>query len=392
MADQIVRAVVTPLAGDAMTGTYTTQDGVSLSVGDDVLVYESSDPTQQRIYTVAAGAWSPKAGITYTPGMDIRVLESPITKAWRVSLLTPTSGTITPGTTVMTWRVESFKPALNPAVGLSDPDAEGNFSLLPRAGVLGDWDIGPLSLSVNDRGIITSIGGGYAQETYVQGLTSSYLSTTQFKVSAGVAYNYGSDDNQEIASEQTVSVSGAPVSGFLYVYLTNTGTIALSQTAPDTPYLGNARYMAGDTSRRYIGTLRTNASNQPYNFSVEAYSGGTLFVSYIENISASPFLAVNAGTATTAQSVNLGPSGLKLVPATATHAYFGVNVNATASVFMDDGSLGTMSGSNYLRRVSLSQRGDYFFMPLDSSQSFRWMNSVAGGSTDISLIGYIDRR
>jgi hypothetical protein len=49
------------------------------------------------------------------------------------------------------------------------------------------------------------------------------------------------------------------------------------------------------------------------------------------------------------------------------------------------------SGNAGIRNVTTSADKDVW-MPLDSSQSFTYWNRAASGSTNIDVLGYIDRR
>lgn len=246
---------------------------------------------------------------------------------------------------------------------------------------------------------------------HIRGLIPTYNNTTTIVATPGEAYIPDADGIVVSDPNAAFEFHSAPAitlaaNTLYYAYFYSTistmqGAIEMSATEPDYMSLLGAQYASfpgrqklGSESRRYIGFGgRTNGSSTLYKFRILPLGDSTLLVEYLENINASPFLIVSGGTAQTAQTVNLGPSGLKLVPATCQEVYLKVDVNATASVvFSNSEAALTFSNTNYLRRVGISQRGDYIFLPLDSNQSFTWMNNVAGGSTDIALLSFIERR
>ncbi|TMR19414.1 hypothetical protein ETD86_19795 [Nonomuraea turkmeniaca] len=83
----------------ALTGLLTI-DGITLLVGDRVLVKAQTDPVQNGLYTAAAGAWSRTAD-ALSPNTFVFVSKgSTLAKTgWTIS----TNGAITPGTTPIAW-------------------------------------------------------------------------------------------------------------------------------------------------------------------------------------------------------------------------------------------------------------------------------------------------
>ena len=98
---------------------------------------------------------------------------------------------------------------------------------------------------------------------YIDGLQMQWVSATAVTVSSGRAYipslGYYLDAPNAIAL--TGLVLTASTWHHLYLY-DNAGTPAVEcvTTAPAAPYSGTARAKTGDTSRRYIGSVLTDAS------------------------------------------------------------------------------------------------------------------------------------
>ena len=89
---------------------------------------------------------------------------------------------------------------------------------------------------------------------------------------------------------------------YCYVY-DNSGTPAgeCVTTAPAAAWFGTARSKTSDTSRRYVGAIRTNGSSQLYTFYHNPQSG---YVQWLEDTTASPFRVASGLTATTETSVD----------------------------------------------------------------------------------------
>src|SRR5574337_1456859 len=134
---------------------------------------------------------------------------------------------------------------------------------------------------------------------YINGLQMAWVSATQVTVSSGAAYIQSAGSILQVPATITVTFSGLAASTWYHLYLyNNAGAAAIeySTTAPASPYNGTARSKTGDASRRYVGSVRTNASGL-YNF---LSSGNTVL--YRESVADGDFRVVNAGTSTSETS------------------------------------------------------------------------------------------
>src|SRR5574337_249891 len=98
---------------------------------------------------------------------------------------------------------------------------------------------------------------------YIDGLQMVWNSATSVSVTSGAAYIPSLAN--VLASNATLTLSGLSLaaSTWYHVYLySNAGTPAIEcmTTAPSSPYNGTARTKTGDTSRRYLGSVLTDAS------------------------------------------------------------------------------------------------------------------------------------
>jgi hypothetical protein len=178
-------------------------------------------------------------------------------------------------------------------------------------------------------------------------------------------------------------------STWYHVYLyDNAGApdVEIVATAPAAPYNGTARAKTGDTSRRYVGSVLTDASAAICKF---AQSGES--VMYETSIAPAPFLVVSTGRATTV--TNVACAGC--VPLT---ARIGVlimaTVNATADAAVGNSDMvGTLSGSNYLQYVGNGVQTTHL-MPLDSSQriSYVMTGTTSTGGFFARVAGYVMER
>ncbi|NGM56476.1 hypothetical protein G5C63_19410 [Stenotrophomonas pavanii] len=163
---------------------------------------------------------------------------------------------------------------------------------------------------------------------YIDGLKMVYVSGTQVQVTAGAAYVPGPKRIAELSSAVTLTPSLA-ASTWYHVFLTVSGAtvgVEAVTTAPAAPYSGTARTKTGDTSRRYIGSFRTDASGVIYKFK---QSGNQIV--YLVSTELTPF-AVFSGTVPVSPATT-SVSASAIVPLTSTSALM-MNLNASTNAFL----------------------------------------------------------
>jgi len=113
-----------------------------------------------------------------------------------------------------------------------------------------------------------------AQAGAISGLVLEFVSTTQVRVTSGSAQLQSTGQMLVVPSALTISPSLAASTWYhCYIYESSgVGTLECPTTAPDTAWIGTARSKGSDTSRRYVGSFRTNSSSQIIDFFA---SGGT---------------------------------------------------------------------------------------------------------------------
>lgn len=159
-----VRAATT--ANITLSGTQTI-DGVSVVAGNRVLVKNQSTASQNGIYDCAAGAWTRSidcdSSAEYTPQAFVYVEEG-TTNAntqWKVS----TTGTITVGTTSVTWSQFGAAGAYTGGNGLT---LSGNdFAVGAGTGISVGADTVSIDTAVVVRKYNTTVGDGSTQNIVV---------------------------------------------------------------------------------------------------------------------------------------------------------------------------------------------------------------------------------
>jgi hypothetical protein len=227
---------------------------------------------------------------------------------------------------------------------------------------------------------------------FITGLQLSWVSATAVTVQTGAAFiqSLGS----VIAVGAAVAKTGLSLSNsttyHVYLYL-NAGApdVEIVTAAPATAYFGTARSKTADTSRRYLGSIRTDGSGNIYNFYHFAAQG---LVRYRVDHHSSPFRLISAGTATTETSITAGNA---VVPTTSRLAWVHItNTASSASVAYfgtSDDSVTVPSGGGLDR----SDGGSNMDAPLmlDSAQAFTYAyDSAPSGALYLDVLGYVFER
>lgn len=212
---------------------------------------------------------------------------------------------------------------------------------------------------------------------YIDGLKMTWVSGTQIQVSAGAAYVPGPKRIAELAAATTLTPSLA-ANTWYHLYLTVSGAtvgVEAVTTAPAAPYSGTARAKTGDTSRRYLGSFRTNASSQILNF---VHEGGKVLYqgSYPQPLT--------NGTATTETFVSLADA----IPVTARVANLRHTNNATNSASRMNNSSGPAYPSFLANFAPGADAFIEFVVNADKTVSYWNGVSPTPQGVYLSVIGY----
>lgn len=155
-----------------------------------------------------------------------------------------------------------------------------------------------------DNALLSGTFSPVHELNYISGLKMGFISSGTMSVSSGKCMSQSGALYYATGTIQ-ISLAGLSSGTFHHLYMYGNNLFELSTTAPVTnPYLGTARGKTGDTTRRYIGSVRTYAVGSIYEFihdpqtNLITYNGSTA-------VGNSPHRALNAGTATVATEVNL---------------------------------------------------------------------------------------
>lgn len=159
------------------------------------------------------------------------------------------------------------------------------------------------------------------------GLRLIWVSSSSIQVTTGSCVIPSTGKTETYTSALTISsISlGASTWGHVYAF-DNAGTPAVEcvTTAPASPYQGSARAKTGDTTRRYIGSVKSDASGNLIQFVIDSFNE---FRWLIGNATA-PLRCLSNGKSTVSTSVSLAGA----MPITATHAILST-VNSDTSIF-----------------------------------------------------------
>lgn len=214
---------------------------------------------------------------------------------------------------------------------------------------------------------------------YIDGLRLTWVSATQVQVSPGAAYIPGLKRIVELPSTLTKTPALA-ASTWYHIYLWLNGASAdveVVTTAPAAPYSGTARSKTGDTTRRYVGSVRTDGSGGIYRFQCD----GAL-IRYMTATDIAPFRVVAAGTATTPTTVDLSP----VMPVTTRLANMSfINIDTGLNLRI---SIPEVSASA-LQQVRPSSGNANLFHANDTQKiSYNYSSAPTGSGAFIDVVGY----
>ena len=207
---------------------------------------------------------------------------------------------------------------------------------------------------------------------YISGLKMIWNSATSVSVGSGYAVIPSTSKLETVSSTLTLSGLSLSAATFYHIYLfdnAGTATIECVTTAPAAPYFGRARAKTGDTTRRYVGSVRTDASGNVLQFIHNSTSGD---VKYEVDINNAQLFLLNTGAATTTTTV----SAASCVPITAVLMEgFLENLGTTGNSFISNGDMPPPANTSILFFL---RPGNQLFgtILLTSSQTFNYLVSL----------------
>ncbi len=223
----------------------------------------------------------------------------------------------------------------------------------------------------------------------ITGLKMSRPTANSLTVSGGAAYVPGLNKIVVVPSPITKSGIVVAAATWLHGYLLETAggasDVEWVTTAPAAAYSGTARTKTGDTTRRYIGSVRSAGANTIYKFDhVLADSS----IVYLDNTAVSPFLLVAGGAATTATAV----SAAAVAPVTATSLKANIYNAASSSFVHISNSAGPVAGVGYITLAGPNANTSTSIQ-LDSSGQYTYAyESNPSSSSFQRMYGYVFER
>lgn len=225
----------------------------------------------------------------------------------------------------------------------------------------------------------------------IVGFVPKWTSGTVLGVSSGSAY-IESLGYSIYAAPSDITPSSPSNSTWYHVYLKTDGTIEASTTAPvafSTPR-GNARSKSGDTSQRYLYSVRTSAAGAFYQF--RYVEGSSLFLWVGPQLNATPFRTLSAGTASSSTAIDCSA----VVPVTAsvifaeflntgTNAVYWVNGDLTVATTLNEVSVPVVATGASIEKLQT-------FCSCSASQAINYFVAVAGGVAYTDVHGFILNR
>lgn len=228
---------------------------------------------------------------------------------------------------------------------------------------------------------VTALGAPFTNPGHISGLTVEWISTTSVRVTSGSCYVPATSRIVSKSTDTTINLTGLSASTWYYLYAIDTaGSLSFEYvTTVPVIYYGTAKQKSGDSSRRYIGSFRTDASSNVIRFQRQAG-----LIHWIADTSVSPYRIVNGSAATAITTITLGSAGLNIVPALCFRVW-------AAQLYTGAGSSAkiVMPPSTDVQEISTS-RSASSWINLNSSQQFAYRNTTSGGSFFVDLGAYFE--
>jgi hypothetical protein len=234
-------------------------------------------------------------------------------------------------------------------------------------------------LNALTKPIIASQGG--LAPGFIEGLYLTWVSATSISLGTGAAYSPNTGRILQVLTPITISGLSLAANSWYYVYLyENAGAPAVEvvATVPAAPYNGTARMKTGDSNRRYMGAIKTNASGQIFQFQHDSSN----WMQWLSAANAAPFRVLNGGVHTTPVAFSLSAA----VPPVSFCALLNVSPSITSALLSHASSLGQT-----IRQQTSTSVSSGLIFPLDAAQRMGYA-VLSGGSVIIDVCGFLNER
>lgn len=223
----------------------------------------------------------------------------------------------------------------------------------------------------------------------INGLGLGWVSGTSISVRAGVC---ALQSGALVQFTSATTVSGLALSAStqyaVYAYLSgSTPSIEVSSTAPTSPYYGTARSKTGDASRRYLGSIITDASGAISQFSHSVDRGEITYTN-----PGNTRRVLSAGTATSATLVSCS-SHIPLTAVSILARYLNTAPAGSSNFYCGPGNA-TLTVNAWSIAVFPGSQAAFGYCPVDSSGNIYYLNSATptSGGGFVDILGYAFER
>ncbi|MGC1549082.1 MAG: hypothetical protein WA777_11185 [Rhodanobacter sp.] len=237
---------------------------------------------------------------------------------------------------------------------------------------------------------VKALLGALVPPGYLDGLQLQWVNGTALTVTSGAAYISSLGRVLRVPNAITKNGIVLTASAWYHVYLLFNGAsvdIEVVTTAPAAPYNGVARAKTGDASRRYLGSVRTNASAQITKFYHDPIHDRVMYLTDINDPNLMVLSNGQAASAFTSVSMATG------MPPTARLASIFCENSDTANYVSVNNSESTVPTADILFYVRPVKQPLVAEVITSSNQAiqYRYQGAPSGGFT-IWITGYTYER
>jgi hypothetical protein len=222
---------------------------------------------------------------------------------------------------------------------------------------------------------------------YISGLKMVWVSGTAITLTSGAACRPSDSFLMQASTDIAKTGLSLTASTWYHIYLfLNAGVadIEIVTTVPASPYSGTARAKTGDTSRRYVGSVRTDAAGSIYRILHNTEMNRISYVLTLNNAFLQLLISVSSTSGATV-------SCAAQVPLTATHmSAFMENRDTSGSTYLGSSVVGSPASTNpviFIRQLSMIVAD----IILDNSLAFIYQTTGTGMLTCYPT-GYVFER
>lgn len=239
---------------------------------------------------------------------------------------------------------------------------------------------------IDDAGAVTGpLKSGIGIEN---GFELIWNSATSLSVGTGIGY---AENGNQIDITTMLTASSLSLSNstwyHIYVYLSGGSPAMEVVTTAPVAWKGNAKSKTGDTSRLYVGSVKTDTGGNIYEFKHDPITNRVVYRKLLNNIA--PFRVASAVTAATETAASVAA----VVPVTGSLVLARLTGSADQIFYVGYGTFGT-SFQLVIFAGSVTQNQIISDIPMDGSQNIYYKHAAAvgSGSSNIDIYGYTFKR